>query len=42
MVDGKAGNAISKLCTNWVTKNVQVECSAEPFGADWNEEITNE
>ena len=41
MVGGKAGYAISKLCTFQATKNGSVNHSAELLGAHWIEEMTN-
>ena len=38
MVGGKAG-VIIKLCTGQATKNGSVDCSAEPSGAHWDEEM---
>ena len=38
----EAGNAISKLCAGQATENVLVDCSAEPLGAHWVEEMANE
>ena len=42
MVGGEASNAISKLCAGQVTKNKQVDRSAEPFVAHWDGEMANE
>ena len=38
----KAGNAISKLYASQVTKNVLVDCSAEPLLTHWDGEMANE
>ena len=39
MVGGEVHNAISTLCSGWVTENVEVERSAEPFVAHWDGEM---
>ena len=41
MVGEDARNEISKLWAGQATKNWSVNCSVEPLGAHWNEEMTN-
>ena len=41
MAGGKAGNAISKLCTDRATRIGWVDSSGEPFVAQWDGEMTN-
>ena len=36
-----ASHAISKMCAGEATKNVFVDCAAEPAGAHWDGEIAN-
>ena len=41
MAGGKAGNAISKLCTDRATRIGWVDSSGELFVAHWDGEMTN-
>ena len=42
MVGGEVSNVISKLQAGQATKNGSVNCSAEPLGAQRDEEVENE
>ena len=39
MAGGEAGNVISKLFVGQTTQNGSVNCSTEPLGAHWEEEL---
>ena len=41
MAGGEAGNVISKLFVGQTTQNGSVNCSTEPLGAHWEEELAN-